>query len=750
MRRLLLLCTVLAVLAPTAPAIAQTAPDYVVVDPAFQALEGAQAHWGIQTVDGVDSGYRIEVPDDWNGTLVLYAHGFVGAAEPDLVVQNPSLRELFIAQGFAWAASSYSRNGYTIDAAVEETHALLDGFADLTGGAAAPTDVLFHGVSMGGHITGAAIERRPDAYDGALPICGVMGDIELFDYFTDVNLVAGALAGVPVPVPGDLSFIQGPAQAIDAALGLQAGLTAPAGHQYAAVIEQRSGGERPLVDEALTFWNSLAAVDLGEAGRVPFLQAVYSGILSAGIDDPAGIDPAVGNADRVYSYDGEPAVSPAEADLNGDVTRVAASTPPPFPVIDGDITIPVLTLHTLGDLFVPFSMQQTYAEEAAAAGAADLLVQRAIRAVGHCEFTGEELATAFTDLVAWVARDGAQPPAGDDVTDATVVADHDYGCAFTSETRPGLPACGTAARVMRAPGSDRVATAVALSQVFPGAGSVVLARADDYADALAGAALAGALDAPLLVTGSGALDDRVADEIARLGATTAVVLGGPSALSQAVAEGALAAGASTVHRVQGGDRFATAAAIAGETISAGGDVDEVFIARGAGGFADAVAVSGLAAFVGQPVLLVGDGLPGPTAAAIEQLGVTGATIVGGVGAVSAETEAELVAAGVDTERLAGGERYATSAAVAGRAVASGASPNGLVLATGAEFADALAAGPAAASLGDVLVIVDGADLDGSEATAALLDGVVTTVIVAGGSVAVSDATILQVEEALTG
>ena len=90
------------------PAAAQEIPDrpqYEIVDPAFEALPGATAYFGTLTVDGADSAYRIEVPDAWNGTLVLEAHGFVGPQVPGLAVQPVGLREFYISQGFAWAAS---------------------------------------------------------------------------------------------------------------------------------------------------------------------------------------------------------------------------------------------------------------------------------------------------------------------------------------------------------------------------------------------------------------------------------------------------------------------------------------------------------------------------------------------------------------------------------------------------------------------------------------------------------------------
>jgi hypothetical protein len=100
----------------------------------------------------------------------------------------------------------------------------------------------------------------------------------------------------------------------------------------------------------------------------------------------------------------------------------------------GDLRMPMLTLHTLGDLFVPFHMEQEYARRVAEHGASDLLVQRATRDYGHCAFTPTELVTAFVDLVGWV--EGGVKPAGDNVLDPAVVARPDYGCTFTDKVAP--------------------------------------------------------------------------------------------------------------------------------------------------------------------------------------------------------------------------------------------------------------------------------------------------------------------------
>src|SRR6202022_17404 len=152
--------------------------DYTIIAPRFAALPGTPTsrYWGI----AAGAAYRIEVPAGWNGKLVLYAHGYRGTG-PVLYVSNPVLREHFVRNGYAWAASSYSANFYDVRQGVLDTHALGGIFRERTG--RAPSSTFVTGHSMGGHITGALIEQYPDAYVGALPMCGVMGDVALFDYF---------------------------------------------------------------------------------------------------------------------------------------------------------------------------------------------------------------------------------------------------------------------------------------------------------------------------------------------------------------------------------------------------------------------------------------------------------------------------------------------------------------------------------------------------------------------------------------
>jgi putative cell wall-binding protein len=178
----------------------------------------------------------------------------------------------------------------------------------------------------------------------------------------------------------------------------------------------------------------------------------------------------------------------------------------------------------------------------------------------------------------------------------------------------------------------------------------------------------------------------------------------------------MAAGIEAVERFSGDDRFETAAAVTEEIVSASSAEEvAVFVTEGINpdplrGWPDAVAVSSLAAFLEQGLLLVHrDQAPEATLAALSDLAVTRATIVGGEAAVAVVVESAVSDPNGDgsddviVDRIAGDTRYDTSAAVAEAAVEAGASPASVWLATGSFWADALAAGPA----GGILVLVRG-------------------------------------------
>jgi len=284
---------------------------------------------------------------------------------------------------------------------------------------------------MGGHITGVAIEQYPFAYVGALPMCGVMGDNELFDYFLDFNLVAEALAGVQAQFPFPADYQTAVVPGVKTALGspYPAALNAQ-GLKLFGVTQNISGGPRPAFATSFFVWgNFLFTVGVTGSGDL--------GVAPGNVQD---------NSTTVYQIDSNPALSTDEVVLNATVLRVAQDPQgrhpdglSNIPPILANFRIPVLSIHTIGDLFVPLSMEQIYAERAAAQGTSNLLVQRAIRDHNHCGFAVPEEEAAFAALVNWVTN-GVKPD-GDDVLTPAVVADSKFGCKFSVPGHLGFPAC---------------------------------------------------------------------------------------------------------------------------------------------------------------------------------------------------------------------------------------------------------------------------------------------------------------------
>lgn len=271
---------------------------------------------------------------------------------------------------------------------------------------------------------------------------------------------------------------------------------------------------------------------------------------------------------------------------------------------------------------------------------------------------------------------------------------------FTAERARKLVAIFTKYGVERVAGSNRYGTAVEISKKgWVAASTVVIARGDDYADALAGVPLAFQLDAPILLTNNKRLTAITKEEIIRLGASEAVILGGEGAVAKAVADELEGMG-MTVRRIAGSGRYGTASSIALDMRSRQ-SITFAFLAVGTD-FADALSASAYAARLGCPILLTQQGrLPTPTADLIDSLQIYKVYVIGGTGVISEDVIAQLSI----TERIAGSNRYATGLALAERFLPG--STQGMYLATGVDFPDAIAGGVLAAKNANGVLLTRG-------------------------------------------
>lgn len=265
----------------------------------------------------------------------------------------------------------------------------------------------------------------------------------------------------------------------------------------------------------------------------------------------------------------------------------------------------------------------------------------------------------------------------------------------------------------RAGGATRYDTAaMASSNHFANASTVVVATGAGFADALAASGLAGCYGGPLILTSPNSLSPAAATEIQRLDATHAVIVGGIGAVTPAV-DTALQGLGLTTERLGGATRYDTAVLIADKIQSLTGANFEktAFIARG-DDFPDALSVSPLAYYNRFPILLTRPtALPVATQNALTNLDIETAVVTGGTGAVSADTKTAVdtvltANGGAASERWAGLTRYETSVKVAEEACDRYWAGRGFVgVAVGNNFPDALAGGAAAGREFGVLILV---------------------------------------------
>ena len=247
----------------------------------------------------------------------------------------------------------------------------------------------------------------------------------------------------------------------------------------------------------------------------------------------------------------------------------------------------------------------------------------------------------------------------------------------------------------RVAGPDRYATAAAAAGKFGNYEQAVLVSGESgrYADALSAAYLAGALDAPILLTRGGKTPAVTLRELSRAGVDRVTVVGGAGVVSAAQVR-ALGTAGYDVRRVSGDDRYGTNAAV----LAAGGNaVDGLGLIATGTGFADALAAGPLA-FRGHALGLArAGGIDDAVLEALADTGVSRVLIIGGADAVGPAVVKDLEAAGIDiARRLAGANRSATSVAVADYATSAlGVGNEKVNVASGdssSEGADALSGG----------------------------------------------------------
>ncbi|MBF4573670.1 cell wall-binding repeat-containing protein [Herbiconiux sp. VKM Ac-1786] len=295
--------------------------------------------------------------------------------------------------------------------------------------------------------------------------------------------------------------------------------------------------------------------------------------------------------------------------------------------------------------------------------------------------------------------------------------------------------------VDRIGGSDRYDVAAAISKTsVPGTRTLYVASGVDFPDALSASPVVAHNESRLLLTKPDELPESIFDEIHRVDPLTIVVLGGTSAVSTAVETRLKTLGALVV-RIEGSDRYELSRNLIADSRFGAAASSKAYLATGRS-FPDALSAASAAAHVGAPVLLA-DG-QAPSLSSVETdlfttRGVTRTMISGGPTAVSTGIEDSVRLSVTQVKRPTGGDRYATSAAVARDAfsVNSTSLPTTAYVATGQAFPDALTGTVLAAENGSPLYLVR-KDCIPRDAAQHMADLKISKVVILGGPAAVSD------------
>ncbi|GLX08193.1 alpha/beta hydrolase [Microbispora sp. NBRC 16548] len=351
-----------------------------------------------------------DVPAEWNGTLLLFSHGYGPA-----VAQNaPSdeARTALLSEGYAVAGSSFDPQGswWALNSAERDQFATLDAFGRTVG---RPSRTLSVGLSMGGLVNAQIARDGAGRVDGALGLCSlVAGGVDLDDYQYDAEYTIASLL-----MPGQDVRLTGFADAADAAATAQrltdavtAAQATPQGRARialaAAYLNQSdwAPGQNPPAagdpegQEAQQFaWLSQGVLGFIENGRWSIEQSAGGNTSwNAGLDYAALLRDSehAGQVRALYRKAGldlraDLATLTRGADLHADPgarRRLEASS-----TAGQSLAVPLLNLHTIADQLVPVQQEAAFAERVRAAGDERLLRQAYVARQGHCAFTTAEI-----------------------------------------------------------------------------------------------------------------------------------------------------------------------------------------------------------------------------------------------------------------------------------------------------------------------------------------------------------------------
>lgn len=371
----------------------------------------------VGTLNGVT--YKIKVPENWNRTLLMYAHGYTRSDPPGLVpfeieiLSGSVLEERLLAQGYALAASSFRNAGWAVKEGMEDTKALTKFFKKLV---AKPDRTILWGSSMGSVVTLKSIEKEARLYDGAIVFSHLGAGTSLnFDQALSIALAYEVALGWPASwgsvgdVRDDLDFetevlpdILGKLVTLDPATGKQTGFNMANFGKFEFLRLVNRIPYDGFYGQAipLDFW-LIGDMLFATAGRGE-LEARAGGAVSQNLNHTYTLTFREKGHLADLGVEADDLLAQMNARTNIEADRHARKYLKKYADFSGKLKRPVLTVQPIGDGMTPPVNSHVYQETVKRAGKSRFLVQTYTKGKMHVGFTPDQVLEAFAAMEFWL------------------------------------------------------------------------------------------------------------------------------------------------------------------------------------------------------------------------------------------------------------------------------------------------------------------------------------------------------------
>jgi pimeloyl-ACP methyl ester carboxylesterase len=391
--------------------------------------------------------FEIRMPTSWNGTLLLYSHGYRQAqpAPPNFepvstkpqVASDDTTAQALLAQGYALAGSAYASNGWAVSDGVTAAEDLYAYFTENIG---QPYRTLVWGDSLGGLITQTIAEKHPEWVDGAAPLCGALaGVVPNMNLALDVSYSVKTLLYPEMKIAGYATYEESVQAFTEAAKRVIAAASDTAGGGTAKVLTIAAIVDAP--GQTKTFDGSTVESKVKATVEALATALGYATFARYDLETRFGGNPSSNEntdyAARISDSERQliDAVTPGATAANVALLQAGQRVPADTAALEkakaeggdpqGTVTDPTITLHTASDPLVIVQNETFFRDryinaQSEGKATADLVQLYTVApstypedpgapyGAGHCNFTSESRVAVIDLLNTWV-KNGVLP-----------------------------------------------------------------------------------------------------------------------------------------------------------------------------------------------------------------------------------------------------------------------------------------------------------------------------------------------------